>query len=156
MASRKPLVVASAQVEQVQSGDVVGARATASGSTSNPSSSSAGFVLIPEMTVTLITSGGDLRLDFDATLNIQQLADDLNYALFLDGAELAGTRRELTCGLSVTLGILTINSKAPCSVHCLVQGVAAGSHTVEARWAAVSGTARANGTQRKITAIEVF
>lgn len=156
MASRKPVVMAPPQLGQVQSGDTVGARATAVGTTSSPTTTSASFVLIPEMTLSLTTSGGDLRVDFDATFQILQLNDDMNYALFVDGAVVPGSTREFTAGLSITLGILSINSKGPCSVHALVQGLAAGAHVVEARWQAASGTARANLTQRRITAVEVF
>lgn len=156
MASRKPVVMVSPQLGQVQPGDTIGARATAIGSTSSPTTTSAVFVQIPEMTLSLTTSGGDLRIDFDCTFQIAQITDDMNYALYVDAVQVPGSVREFTAGLSITLGLLTINSKGPCSVHALLTGLAAGAHTVEARWAAVSGAARANLTQRRITAIEMF
>lgn len=156
MASRKPVVIAPPQLEQIQSGDTVGARATAIGTTSSPTTTSATFVTIPEMTLTLTTSGGDLRIDFDCSFAIAQVNDDMNYALYLDAAQVSGSVREFSSGLSITLGILSINSKGPCSVHALIQGLAAGAHTVEARWVAIGGTARANLVQRRITAMEMF
>lgn len=156
MASRKPLVVASPQLEQIQSGDSLGARSTVNGSTSNPTSTNPAFVVIPEMTTTVTTIGGALLVLFDATFHMAGLLDNFNYAIFLDGAEVAGTRRQVAVVLSVTLGVLSTDNQQPSSSHALVLAPSVGSHTVDVRWAQVGGTARANLDQRKLTVAEIF
>jgi len=155
MASRRPMVIVPPQPQQIQAGDSLGARATVTGSTANPTSANAAFVVIPEMTLTVTTIGGQLLALFDADFHIAAVADNFNYALFLDGVEIAGTRRQVSCNLAVTLGLLTVDTLAPCSAHALIT-LAAGSHTVDTRWAAIGGSARANDTQRKLTVIELF
>lgn len=155
MASRKPLVIASQQLQQLQPGDTLGDRGTVTGSTANPTSSNASFVVIPEMTVSLTTAGGSVLVLFDCTFNIQTV-DSFSYAIFLDGVVVAGATRQVTSSFSLSLGLLTLDDQQPASVHALLLAPAAGAHTIDVRWARLAGTARAFGTQRKLSAIELF
>lgn len=154
MASRKPLVIVPGQVEQIQAGDSLGARATVNGVTVDPTSTNAAFVVIPEMTLSVTTIGGQLEALFDATFHVFGL-DNFNYALFLDGVEVDGTRRQVSCNFTLSLGILNIDNQQPSSNHALLT-LAAGPHVIDVRWARLGGTARANGVQRKLTVIELF
>lgn len=154
MASRKPLVIASQQLQQIQPGDTLGDRGTVTGSTANPTSSNASFVVIPEMTVSLTTAGGSVLVLFDCTFNIQTV-DSFSYAIFLDGVVVAGATRQVTSSFSLSLGLLTLDDQQPASVHALLT-LAAGAHTIDVRWARLGGTARAFSTQRKLSAIELF
>jgi hypothetical protein len=154
MASRKPLVIVAPQIEQIQTGDTLGVRSSADGTTSGPTTTSATFVVIPEMTLTVTTTGGQLLTLFDGDFNIQG-GDDFLIAVFLDGSEVAGTRRELALTFTLTLGVLTLSSDQTASNHVLL-AASTGSHTVDVRWQRTAGTARANGTQRKLTLIEMF
>jgi hypothetical protein len=155
MANRKPVVVATAQVEQVQAADTVGAQAQAVGTTSGPTSTNAAFVVIPEMTTTITTIGGSVLVLFDSGFNVQG-GDSFNIALFLDGVEVANTRRQITLSFTITLGILTLDNQQPASTHSLLTGLAAGAHTIDVRWANLAGTNRATLTQRILTVKELF
>jgi hypothetical protein len=156
MTSRRPLVASGGLTEQVQAGDSLGVRSSVNGTTSSPTSTNAAFVVIPEMTTTVTTIGGDLLCIFDSGFNLLSPNDSFNFALFLDGVEVTGTRRQVTLSVSVTLGLINTDNQQPSGCHAFITGVSAGAHTLTARWAVLAGTARANLTQRKLTLVELF
>lgn len=116
------------------------------GATSGPATTSTSYVDLPDMAVTLTTTGGDLLAWLQCDMSQSTSGDGVALALSLDGApEVAGT---VTNPLSV--------SSAPmvCVYHWT--GVAAGGHTVKGRWEAVTGgTATANVTRRSLVVAEV-
>lgn len=132
------------------------ARGQANGSTSAPTSTNASFVLIPEMTVTITTQGGDVLVTFTSSFNLQS-GDNWDFAIYTDSSLQTGTQRhvEFHGGSLIGLTPATFDGYATC-ITFLVTGLAAGSHTFEARWSRAAGTARCVGTQRNIVALEVF
>ena len=154
MPSRKPLVIVAGELQQIQAGDSLGVRSSVNGSTVDPTTSSATFVQIPEMTTTVTTVGGQLLVMFDCSFRVIGL-DSLMYALFIDGVEITGSRRQAACVFTLSLGLLNIDNQQPSSAHALVSP-SAGSHTVDVRWARIGGVARANDVQRKLTVVELF
>lgn len=129
-----------------------GARATVGGTTNNPTRGVNTFALLPEMTATITTSGGDVLVNSQCTISIQN-GDNSELALFVDGAEyLPNTTRSR----NQVAGLIGATNAQPCPVVTLVTGLAAGPHTFEIHWRAVAGTARADQTYRRLTVLEVF
>lgn len=129
---------------------------SANGSTNAPTTTSGSFVVIPEMTVTLTFQGGTAFVNFSGSFNIQN-NDQWNFAIFVDGVEAPGTRRLMHAIMSTAL--LGATGQFPgieASVSHLATNLSPGTHTFDVRWAVVGGTARANSTNRKIIAMEVF
>lgn len=124
----------------------------ANGSTSAPTTSSATFVVIPQMTLTMILAGGDVLIHFTGSFSCQE-GDTLQIALFVDGVQAAGTLRQLSFNVT---GLLGVGGTAGLTgaVQFIATGLT-GSHTFDCRWLAVSGTARAITTDRKISATEL-
>lgn len=136
---------------------VLPVRSTATGTTSSPTTTSASFVVIPQMTLTITTQGGDVFVDFDCTFNLQD-DDSFNIQIFVDGVALEGTLRHLEFhGASGLLGLGpgSIDGIA-ISLYARVQNLSAASHTFDVRWQRSAGTARARLTERQIQVIEVF
>lgn len=154
MASRKPLVISGGQVQQIPAGDTLGARATVNGSTSPATTTSASMVVMPDMTLSFTTIGGLLDVRFDMTVQTLTL-DSMQFAIFLDGAEVPGTRRSTRANLSISLGILTLDNFQPGGCHAQL-APAAGAHTVDVRWLALAGTARCKDTERKLSIVEYW
>lgn len=117
------------------------------GSTANPVYALAAFSVIDEMTSSVTTSGGTMLASFTGTAEIQA-SDAWAYALFLDGAEVTGSRRhvELAAG-GATLRI-TVAAQA-------LVPAAAGVHTVDVRWSRSAGSARMYAAQRALSVIEL-
>lgn len=115
---------------------------SAIGSTSGPTTTSASFVTVPEMSVTFTTQGGPVKVDFDVTAYMAAPGVTI-FQLQVDGAAIPGATK--TCGMG-TVG-------DPIHLHGIATP-AAGSHTFRAVWAVVSGTAAAAGVERILTATE--
>lgn len=118
----------------------------AAGATSGPTTVSASYATITDMTKTLTTQGGKLK----ATLTIQYSHSTTTalttFAFSLDGAaEVAPyvSQQGATANLTMTITI----------VH-LFTGVAAGSHTIAARWKTDNATATATSTFRELSVEE--
>lgn len=130
--------------------------ASANGTTNAPTTTSGSFVVIPEMTVTLNFQGGTAYVDFSGSFNMQN-NDQWNYAIFVDGVEAPGTRRLMHVIMSTALlGTTGSFPGIESSVSHLATNLSPGSHTFDVRWQVLGGTARANSTNRKIIAMEVF
>lgn len=125
------------------------------GSTVAPTYALAAFAVIPQMTATATFLGGNIDAVFSSSFDVHS-GDDFFIAIFLDGVEVAGSRRQLAfTGASGLLGL------APGSLDgiggtaaSLLTGVAAGSHTIDARWSRTAGTARAVGILRSFSVSE--
>jgi hypothetical protein len=115
------------------------------GTTADPTTSSGSFVVIPEMTMSLATNGGDVLVHFSSSFKIQA-ADAFDFTIYVDGAEVGGKKHiESATLIAAVVGATQI----------LVTGLSIASHTIEARWRQTAGNARAVGAMRSLTAIEV-
>ena len=123
------------------------------GSTSGPTTTSGTFSLLPEMTITANTNGGDVLLMFQGAFNLQ-INDDLIISPFVDSVEISTTHR---IRLAIVAGILSsVEVTMVGSINVLATGLSAGSHTFDIRWLASGGTARAYLTQRVFNIVEVI
>jgi hypothetical protein len=119
----------------------------ADGVTAGPTATSGIYVAMPDMSVTLTTTGGDLIAVFDGAFSINTSGQSIFIALRLDaGADVADN----THNFQHTAQPVAVGTNYRWS------GVAAGSHTVTARWQ-VTGTAQitATSTYRRLTVHEV-
>ncbi len=132
------------------------ARSSTTGVTSAPTQASGTPAVIPEMTLTLTTQGGSLDVDFSCAFDVRS-GDAGTVQLYLDGVALSGTIRTISyTGSSGVLGLVPGSiGGLPVAVSWRIDNLAAGSHTVDARWARTSGTLRAVTTQRSISAVEI-
>ncbi len=132
-------------------------RGSANGSTSGPTTTSASFVVIPQMTLTVTTQGGDVRVALGCTFNLQD-NDSFDIQLFSDAVAIPGTLRHLEFhGASGLLGLNPGSlDGSQASLDTVVTGLSAGSHTFDARWKRTAGTARARTTERQFQVFEVF
>lgn len=128
---------------------------TVNGTTADPTRAVATFAVIPEMTLTFTPQlAGNVLAFFDGAFEVQDV-DAFDIALFLDAAEVTGTRRRISFNVSGVLGVSgTVQLVG--AIHALLVGLTLASHTVDVRWAQVAGTARAIGTERKLSFTEVL
>lgn len=117
------------------------------GSTSSPSTTSASYADVPEMSVTFTTRGGDLLVIFNATATMETSSMAGTYALSLDGGGEVAPR---------SFQQDNVITYAPINIVYLFTGVSAGSHTVKARYVS-NGTAvnKAYSTQRSLLVLEL-
>lgn len=131
-------------------------RGQAAGATLNPTTTSAVFVVIPEMTVTMITRGKDVWVSFNSTVEVLS-DDDWDLAIFLDGVEVASTRRNVDFFGGFILGLAPARIDGfPATLQALITGVTAASHTFDVRWKVNAGSARATAIERNLIAFEII
>lgn len=107
------------------------------------------------MTATITTTGGDALVIFGGSFNLQD-GDSFDIAVFADGTEVTASRLHLEFHGGALLGLTPAHMDGcPCSLHVLVGSLSSASHTFDVRWAQVAGTARAVGTNRRISALEI-
>jgi hypothetical protein len=118
----------------------------ADGSSSGPTTTSGLFVDMTDMSVTLTTVGGDLLVWFDGSFSQSTSGQGVFVGLRLDsGSDVAGVRHNFQhTSQDVFIG-----------THHRFTGVAAGSHTVKARWSVSGGQGTATSTERHLTVLEV-
>lgn len=120
------------------------------GSSSGPTTASGSFSVLTDMTTTLTTGGGSLAVIFSGSFDVHD-GDSLEFAIFLDGGQVSGTLRSLAqTGTGGSIG------GAGGATQALLTSVSAGSHTIDVRWRAVGGTARAVGTDRNLVTFERY
>lgn len=123
--------------------------ASAEGGANGPTSTNAAFVLIPDMTVSLTTAGGNVALLFTGSFDQRDL-DDVDFQFFQDGAPVG----EIFSYVIANGGLLSqIQSQ---SLFHLVTGLAAGTYLFETRWRVNAGTARAIADSRATVALEIL
>jgi hypothetical protein len=120
---------------------------SAVGSASNPSTTSASYVDITDMAVTLTTGGGNLLVWFDSIFAVDTTSVAYIVALSLDGAAEVAVRNLQEDSVSVYASISLVHR---------FTSVAAGSHTVKARYK-TNGTASLTAylTQRSLLVMEM-
>lgn len=126
------------------------------GTTVDPTSTSASFQVIPEMTITFTSIQLDAHAIFSCTFRMIS-GDNFDIAIFVDGVEYPGTRRHMQfTGASGVLGLSPGSIDGTSGItHALISGLSAASHTIDVRWSRSAGTARCVGTQRKLIVKEV-
>ena len=119
----------------------------ASGSASGPTSVSGAYADIPDMAVTLTTTGGDCLVWFVCNILMSTQSALGNIALKADaGAD--------SFGLYIPQPYTT-NAVSLVSHIGLFSGLGAGSHTFKARWATNAGTLTAQGASRWLMVVEL-
>lgn len=118
----------------------------ANGTTADPTTTSTGsFVVIPEMTITMTTTGGVLVAFFTGRF-LQQSGTRIGISAHLDGTNAAASERShIFAGTDyeALLGFVYLWTPS------------AGSHTVTARWYTSGGTAKAVSTHRTLIVAEL-
>lgn len=134
---------------------VLFSQASAVGTASSPTTTSAPFVVIPQMTVTIPVVRGTVLVEFTCAFELQN-GDDFNFAIFVDSVEEPSSRRRVNVvGTAPLLGTAPAIPGLPGGVHKRITGLAAGSRVVDVRWSVTAGTARAILLARSLSAIEV-
>lgn len=122
----------------------VKAWAQAVGITSSPSTGSTSFVPMPDMSLTIKTSGGPLDISFASRLDANGIS--ISTQIMVNGIFVGVQVNPFGNGGGV-IGFSTSNSA--------IVPVNAGVHKVDIFWAVSSGTATASGTQRILRAREI-
>lgn len=116
------------------------------GSTANPTTTSTTAVDMPDMAVSLTTTGGDLLVWGHADVYNNTINYGVNVGISLDGSAVVAISSP-----TVAVGGQTIT---PVCLD-IFTGVAAGAHTVKLRWwVGFGGTATASGTNRQLLVLE--
>jgi hypothetical protein len=140
----------------ISGGTPTAARAQAIGATPSPTSANGAFVVVPEMSLTMELTRPEVTVDFGGTIEALSL-DNWDIALFLDGAEVPGTRRNVNFFGGTLLGFVPAQlSGLPIYIQALLTGIAPGAHTIDVRWRRNVGEARMVGTQRSLFAMEIL
>lgn len=116
------------------------------GSTADPTTASSTYVVVPEMSITLSTTGNSVLVQFSSSFNVNA-ADSFDFSIFVDGSEHANAHRHVQCATAI--------AGLPSSTQALITGLGAGNHTFDVRWKASSGSARALGILRSLVAAEL-
>lgn len=133
---------------------IIGAKSIVTGSTSNPTTTSATYVVIPEMTITLLTFRS-VRIDFTGAFNVQS-NDDFTLGIHENGTLIPGAEYRVSFFGGSLLGLV------PAAITSFPVGLSAlttstpGSNTYDIRWKRTAGTARALLTQRQLIVIETI
>jgi hypothetical protein len=102
------------------------------------------------MSITNNTSGGEVLVLFNATVEHSANGDRSEYAIFVDSSE----------DFHILMEITQSSQPTPVNVSYLVTGLSSGSHTFEIRWRSVDGTtirqsAATWGADRSLVVVEV-
>lgn len=116
------------------------------GSTSDPTTASGSFSVIPDMSLSLVTTGNNVLVQFSSSFNVNA-ADSFDFSIFVDGVEHMNARRHAQCATAI--------SGLPSSTQALITSLGAGSHTFDVRWKANAGSARALGVLRSLVVAEL-
>lgn len=117
--------------------------------TPNPTSTSASWVLIPEMTAT-INIRAQSRIIAISSINIElQANDDFDVALFIN--PVGGLETIIDSSIrNSKLGLLGITTHQTLSINEMILNLNPGQYTIQAKWKKNSGTARAIDVQRSL------
>jgi len=126
------------------------------GTTADPSAPNGTWVLIPEMTTTIVTHGLPVRVDFSSSIRSVATAlagDSCEVGLFVDGVEVPETKFEASVAAGLVFEMITTVAFA----HP-VAGLAAGSHTFEVKFRrpGANGTAKCRGVRRMLSVRETL
>lgn len=119
--------------------------AQAFGITSNPTTTSANYVLMPDMSVTIKTSGNPVQIYFGSSLSNTTNAAFMNFVFYVNGIP-AGVERETFISTATAVGDI--------SNSCIVT-LPAGVHKIDVYWRTSTGTMSALRLARVLTAREL-
>ena len=134
----------------------VSGSSSAAGVTSGPTTASATYVVVPEMTVSFVTGGTrPVFVLFQGSFNIRD-GDNWFISIFVDGVQVAASEMNNHFFGGSLLGLTPAQINAGfAGCRALVTGLSAASHTFDVRWKVTAGSARAITTERQITAFEI-
>ncbi len=155
MAERKPIVIIGGERKTLPPGDTIGQSAMAQGTTANPTRILNTYDVIPEMTVTLTVNGGPVYAWFNGDFD-QQSNDDFDISVFLDGSQDVASERKCSFFGGSLLGLTPARIISGQGITVARLMPAAGPRTIDVRWKANAGTARASGTRRSLIVAELF
>jgi len=115
------------------------------GTTLNPTSTSVSFVDLPDMLISMTTTGGDVLAFLVAQIANNTTTAAINIALNRDGTD----------GSGMTVAEPTANYSVCMMTMALYSALAAGAHTFKGRWSVSSGTATAISSQRYLCVLEL-
>lgn len=115
------------------------------GVTSGPTTTSTTFVPMPDMSTTIKTNGGDLRITANATVNNSSPGSSVLGQIYLDGVAI-GTASQIHSATASVSSDLAFGLKVP---------VSAGFHKVDIYWRVGGGTGVCDSTFRTLLVEEI-
>lgn len=116
------------------------------GVTSSPTTASTTAVPMPEMSCSVKTSGGALKVDFTAQVFSSAAGAQIIYSIYVDGQNIVPGG-----GFTLNSAVATDDETLALSI---ITNVAPGFHKVDVMWWTNTGTLTANGIQRVLTVEE--
>lgn len=113
--------------------------------TSNPTTSSTSLVPLPDMSVTIKTTGGALDIQYSVASNNSGAGAQVFNQIFIDGVAI-GTEKFFTSSVASAVETLTDSTIVP---------VSAGVHRVDIYWRVNGATGQGNGTNRNLKVREI-
>ena len=111
----------------------------ASSVTSNPSTTSASFIPMPDMSCTIKTTGNPVEISFSSNVSSNATGGTTDIQIFINGVGDATSRRLFTSYAAGAVGVLA---------NKIIVPLAAGVHNIQVYWAAAGGTSTASGDRR--------
>jgi hypothetical protein len=119
--------------------------AQAIGVTSAPTTTSTSYVPLPDMSLTLKTSGNPVFITFDALVTNNTVGQTTDFFIYVNGLQIPNLRQ----AMPAASGYRSVVSFA------MIQPLAAGFHKIDVYWSVSAGTGTAIGTNRTLTAREL-
>jgi len=119
--------------------------AQAIGIASGPTTTSTSFVPVPDLSVTIKTSGNPVVLNYYVRLVADAAARNMQTAFYVDGVQVGSTK---------AIDTASANFDA-FNTDNIIVALAAGTHKIDVYWLTTAGTATAKGISRNLTAREI-
>ena len=120
--------------------------AQARGITSAATTTSTSFVPVPDMSVSIKTSGNPVQVSYNVASTINAAGQTVDFIVYIDGVSLASSRTQLMPSLS------GYRQTATCAV---IVPLAAGFHKIDVYWLVSGNTATAVDVTRQISVMEI-
>lgn len=133
---------------------VVNSTASSVGVAASPTTTSGSFVTIPDMTATLVTTGGPVHVNFSATFQLQT-NDAFDVQLYVDDQPVGASLRRVNFVATLQGNPANNAPTSPVSVSAVLPALPAGEHVFTARWRVATGSARARGAERELMVMEL-
>jgi hypothetical protein len=119
--------------------------AQAIGVTSAPTTTSTSYVPLPDMSLTLKTSGNPVFITFDALVTNNTVGQTTDFFIYVNGLQISNLKQ----AMPAASGYRSVVSFA------MIQPLAAGFHKIDVYWSVSAGTGTAIGGHRTLTAREL-
>jgi len=120
--------------------------AQARGITSAATTTSTSFVPVPDMSVSIKTSGNPVQVSYNVASTINAAGQTVDFIVYIDGVSLASSRTQLMPSLS------GYRQTATCAV---IVPLAEGFHKIDVYWVVSGNTATAVDVTRQISVMEI-